>query len=40
LKDESDNLTKTKLVNDIDNIVFELYGITEDELKIIENANA
>jgi hypothetical protein len=39
LKDESDNLTKTKLVNDIDNIVFELYGITEDELKIIENAN-
>lgn len=33
-----DNLSKSKLITDIDNIVFELYGITNDELKIVEES--
>lgn len=40
LKDEPDNSTKIDLIKEIDKIVFELYGITEDEIKIIEEANA
>lgn len=40
LKDEPDNSTKLELIREIDKIVFELYGITEDEIKIIEDANA
>ena len=40
LKDEPDNSTKLELIKEIDKIVFELYGITEDEIKIIEEANA
>ena len=39
LKDEPDNSTKLELIKEIDKIVFELYGITEDEIKIIEEAN-
>jgi|AntAceMinimDraft_9_1070365.scaffolds.fasta_scaffold08801_1 hypothetical protein len=34
------NLDSKSLENEIDKIVFELYGITEDEIKIIEEANA
>ncbi|MCC4229642.1 DUF7149 domain-containing protein [Zunongwangia profunda] len=40
LKDEPDNSTKLELIKEIDKIVFELYGITEDEIKIIKEANA
>lgn len=40
LKDESDKVAKTKLINDIDKIVFQLYGIREDEIKIIEETNS
>jgi len=40
LKDEPDNSTKLELIKEIDKIVFELYRITEDEIKIIEEANA
>jgi len=40
LKDEPGNSTKLELIKEIDKIVFELYGITEDEIKIIEEANA
>ena len=40
LKDEPDNSTKLELIKEIDKIVFELYGITEDEKEIIEEANA
>ncbi|GAA0761051.1 DUF7149 domain-containing protein [Psychroflexus lacisalsi] len=40
MKDESDALTKQKLISDIDKTVFKLYGITEEEIKIMEEANA
>jgi len=38
-KDNIDSET-IGIENEIDKIVFELYGITEDEIKIIEEANA
>ena len=38
LKNETDNLTKPKLIADIDEIVFDLYDLTEEEIKIIEEA--
>jgi hypothetical protein len=39
MKDESDDLTKKKLISDIDKTVFKLYNLTEEEIKIIEEAS-
>lgn len=38
-KEKNSNANTNKFENEIDNFVYELYDLTEEERKIIENAN-
>ena len=38
LKDEPDNSIKLELIKEIDQLVYQLYDLTEEETEIIENS--